>query len=283
MSAAAAMPASDTSTAAIEMVRPKARIVSSPRKCQWSAIILMSRFRRFANRRGTLANLPIRSHRSSTMHDDASQQRASRLTGIALMCAAVACFAMLDTTAKYLNLYMNTLQIVWARYTGAFLFPFIVSNPWTTPGLMRTTRPAAADRALDAAARIDAVQFRRAALPAARRGDRAGVLDAVLRRGAVGADAGRVGALAPLGGDRRRLRRRPGGDAPGRRQLPSGGAALALRRGVLRALFHHHPHSRPHRFQRHHACSIRTSSARWCCCRSFRSCGPRRASPSSSR
>jgi len=76
------------------------------------------------------------------MHDDASQQRASRLTGIALMCAAVACFAMLDTTAKYLNLYMNTLQIVWARYTGAFLFPFIVSNPWTTPGLMRTTRPA---------------------------------------------------------------------------------------------------------------------------------------------
>jgi hypothetical protein len=37
MSAAAAMPASDTSTAAIEMVRPKARIVSSPWKCQWSA------------------------------------------------------------------------------------------------------------------------------------------------------------------------------------------------------------------------------------------------------
>ena len=37
MSAAAAMPASDTSTAAIETVRPKARIVSSPWKCQWSA------------------------------------------------------------------------------------------------------------------------------------------------------------------------------------------------------------------------------------------------------
>ena len=31
------MPASDTSTAAIEMVRPKAHIVSSPWKCQWSA------------------------------------------------------------------------------------------------------------------------------------------------------------------------------------------------------------------------------------------------------
>jgi drug/metabolite transporter (DMT)-like permease len=81
-----------------------------------------------------------RRHRSSTM-PDASQERAARLTGIALMCGAVACFAMLDTTAKYLNLYMSTLQVVWARYTGAFLFPFIVSNPWTRPGLARTTRP----------------------------------------------------------------------------------------------------------------------------------------------
>jgi drug/metabolite transporter (DMT)-like permease len=72
---------------------------------------------------------------------DASHERAQRLTGIALMCGAVASFAVLDTTAKYLNLYMATLQVVWARYTGAFLFPFIVSNPWTRPGLMRTDRP----------------------------------------------------------------------------------------------------------------------------------------------
>jgi drug/metabolite transporter (DMT)-like permease len=75
------------------------------------------------------------------MPPDASHERVSRLTGIALMCGAVACFALLDTTAKYLNLYMSTLQVVWARYTGAFLFPFIVSNPWTRPGLTRTTRP----------------------------------------------------------------------------------------------------------------------------------------------
>ena len=75
------------------------------------------------------------------MHD-ASHARTPRLTGILLMCGAVACFALLDTTAKYLNLYMATLQVVWARYTGAFLFPFIVSNPWTRPGLMRTGQPA---------------------------------------------------------------------------------------------------------------------------------------------
>jgi drug/metabolite transporter (DMT)-like permease len=75
------------------------------------------------------------------MPDDASHQRLQRLTGIALMCGAVSCFALLDTTAKYLNLYMSTLMVVWARYTGAFLFPFIVSNPWTRPGLIRTGRP----------------------------------------------------------------------------------------------------------------------------------------------
>ena len=75
------------------------------------------------------------------MRDQASHERATRLTGIALMCAAVTCFALLDTTAKYLSLSMGTLQIVWARYTGAFLFPFMVSNPWTRPGLTRTTRP----------------------------------------------------------------------------------------------------------------------------------------------
>src|SRR5437588_13130610 len=75
------------------------------------------------------------------MPHDPSHERVSRLTGIALMCGAVACFALLDTTAKYLNLYVSTLEVVWARYTGAFLFPFIVSNPWTKPGLTRTTRP----------------------------------------------------------------------------------------------------------------------------------------------
>jgi drug/metabolite transporter (DMT)-like permease len=75
------------------------------------------------------------------MPDHASHERIQRLTGIALMCGAVSCFALLDTTAKYLNLYMATLQVVWARYTGAFLFPFILSNPWTRPGLTRTARP----------------------------------------------------------------------------------------------------------------------------------------------
>jgi drug/metabolite transporter (DMT)-like permease len=75
------------------------------------------------------------------MQDQRAHERTQRLTGIALMCGAVACFAVLDTMAKYLNLHMSTLQVVWARYTGAFLFPFVLSNPWTRPQLTITARP----------------------------------------------------------------------------------------------------------------------------------------------
>jgi len=72
---------------------------------------------------------------------DAGQERRQRLTGIALMCGACACFTGIDTSAKFLNHHMDTLQVVWARYTGAFLLALIVSNPLTRPGLLATTRP----------------------------------------------------------------------------------------------------------------------------------------------
>jgi drug/metabolite transporter (DMT)-like permease len=72
---------------------------------------------------------------------DFSHQRRQRLTGIALMCAAVATFSCLDATGKYLLRYMDPLQIVWARYFGAFVLAFIFLNPLTRPKMMRTTRP----------------------------------------------------------------------------------------------------------------------------------------------
>jgi drug/metabolite transporter (DMT)-like permease len=65
----------------------------------------------------------------------------ARLKGIALMCCACLCFTGIDTSAKYLNHFMDTLQVVWARYLGAFLVGFIFINPLTTPGLLRTARP----------------------------------------------------------------------------------------------------------------------------------------------
>lgn len=68
-------------------------------------------------------------------------QRRQRLIGIALMCATVACFACLDTTAKYLGAHMNVLQVVWARYTSAFVVALFIYNPLSHPDLLRTHRP----------------------------------------------------------------------------------------------------------------------------------------------
>ena len=72
---------------------------------------------------------------------EARKLRRHRLIGIALMCGAVASFAILDATAKYLNGHMDTMQVVWARYVSAFVLTLIISNPISSPGLMRTGRP----------------------------------------------------------------------------------------------------------------------------------------------
>ena len=64
-----------------------------------------------------------------------------RLTGIALMCGAVACFACLDATAKYLNHHMDTLQVVWARYTGAFVLALLFTGPSAWRAIHVTSRP----------------------------------------------------------------------------------------------------------------------------------------------
>ncbi len=71
----------------------------------------------------------------------AATDRRARLVGIGLMCVAVFCFTLLDTTAKALIHHMSTLQVVWGRYASHFLLSLIFVNPWTTPGLLRTKRP----------------------------------------------------------------------------------------------------------------------------------------------
>src|SRR5471030_3258100 len=58
------------------------------------------------------------------------------------MSGAVALFACLDAMAKYLGGHMEPLQVVAIRYLTAFLLALIVSNPFTRPGLLKTTRPA---------------------------------------------------------------------------------------------------------------------------------------------
>ncbi len=75
---------------------------------------------------------------SELSHEQAQRRR---LVGIALMCGAVFLFAGNDTSAKYLNTHMDTLQVVWARYAAAFVLGFAVANPFTRPQILRTTRP----------------------------------------------------------------------------------------------------------------------------------------------
>ena len=58
------------------------------------------------------------------------------------MSGAVALFACLDAMAKYLGGHMEPLQVVAIRYLTAFLLALIVSNPFTRPGLLKTTRSA---------------------------------------------------------------------------------------------------------------------------------------------
>jgi drug/metabolite transporter (DMT)-like permease len=73
--------------------------------------------------------------------NDPSATRRTRLTGIALMCCAVATFSCIDTTGKYLIHYMDTLEVVWARYFFAAALTLVITNPVTRPGLTRTKRP----------------------------------------------------------------------------------------------------------------------------------------------
>lgn len=71
----------------------------------------------------------------------ASPSGSSTLAGIGFMCLAVMSFALTDATAKWLSSHVNVLMVVWARYVVHFAVSLMVFNPWTVPGLLRTSRP----------------------------------------------------------------------------------------------------------------------------------------------
>jgi len=70
-----------------------------------------------------------------------SETGRARLAAIGLMCAAVLLFSLLDTSAKWLGQSMNPLQVVFARYAGSMILVLAVINPWSHPGVLRTSRP----------------------------------------------------------------------------------------------------------------------------------------------
>lgn len=81
------------------------------------------------------------SHRAIPRPLPSITDRRSRLIGIALMCAVFVCFTLLDTTAKWLNGHVNTLEVLWARYASHFFLSLLFVNPWTTPSLLSTQKP----------------------------------------------------------------------------------------------------------------------------------------------
>jgi len=71
----------------------------------------------------------------------AGLKTGATLAGIALMCVATMTFAVTDATAKWLSGHINVWMVVWTRYVIHFAVAFLVFNPWTVPGLLRTRRP----------------------------------------------------------------------------------------------------------------------------------------------
>ncbi|MCO4055687.1 MAG: DMT family transporter [Bosea sp.] len=72
---------------------------------------------------------------------NADLARSQRLKGIALMCAALAIFSVLDASAKWISQHMHPMQAVWARYAVSVLLVMVLINPWTRPGVMRSSAP----------------------------------------------------------------------------------------------------------------------------------------------
>lgn len=73
--------------------------------------------------------------------DPALEARRLRIAAIALMCAAIMSFAILDTTAKYLASNYHPMQVAWLRYLFHVLIVVAWLNPWRVRGVWRSRRP----------------------------------------------------------------------------------------------------------------------------------------------
>lgn len=67
--------------------------------------------------------------------------RRQRLAAIGLFMLALVCFCFLDVIAKWLTPRIGTLEVTWARYVASVACVSLVLNPWTAPGISRTSRP----------------------------------------------------------------------------------------------------------------------------------------------
>lgn len=70
-----------------------------------------------------------------------AEETRARLMGILLIVGAVACFALLDATAKFASLSVPTLEVVWFRFATHLVLTLLVFKVWKRRDLLKTDRP----------------------------------------------------------------------------------------------------------------------------------------------
>ena len=70
-----------------------------------------------------------------------TNEAGANARGIVLLILTVAGFSCMDASAKWLNLREHSLQTVAIRYAGSFLITACFLNPWTRPGILRSSQP----------------------------------------------------------------------------------------------------------------------------------------------
>lgn len=69
------------------------------------------------------------------------EETAVRVRGILLVMAAVGCFAVLDTCAKFAAHSVPSIEIAWARYSISLVFAVVALKPWRHRADYTTRRP----------------------------------------------------------------------------------------------------------------------------------------------
>ncbi|AXS42756.1 DMT family transporter [Breoghania sp. L-A4] len=70
-----------------------------------------------------------------------AEETRARLSGIVLIVGAVACFACLDTIAKYVSQSVPPLEVVWFRFATHLVLACVVFRVWKRRDLIATKRP----------------------------------------------------------------------------------------------------------------------------------------------
>ena len=69
------------------------------------------------------------------------QSSRQRLIAIGLVCAAVVCFTLIDTGAKWLTPRFGVLETTFLRYASGLAWVMVYINPWRVPDLLKSRMP----------------------------------------------------------------------------------------------------------------------------------------------